>query len=540
MVLMTPFVTESFDSTVEVCAQSQSKKKKQKKSSSSSKKSSKKSSSKSKSSKKSSSKKSTSKKSSGSKSKSKSKGKSKSPTTSADAKKQQQKAQQEIKLTKQQIEENERLVKKSLNSLNSIKSDILVSEKQIAELSQRETQLSTQLTELDTKIAENEAKLAALRDNYLKVVKKMRLVKGKTDGLSFVFASKSFSQAIRRIRYLREFSKWREEQVAEISGLQTELKSQHEKLAQTKAEIDEVLAKERTVRSQLVAQRTKQDALVDELQRNGVALNSHLQKKQQEVNDLKSKIANLIAAEQRAAEEKRRKEEEAQRKAAEEKARQEAERQAQEEQKRKDEESKKKSESADKKKSADKKESTDKKKSADKKKDDGAYAEARKRKKRSDDTKKSEAKKDTKTEVTPSGGSFESMKGALPRPVSGAFKVVVPFGRHALPDLPSVEYDNPGIDAEVSAGASALAVFAGEVSGVYVLKGFDTVVIVNHGSYYTVYGNIATPAVKVGDKVKAGQSLGKLFVDTSDDNRTVIHFEVWKGREKLNPMSWIK
>ena len=31
MVLMTPFVTESFDSTVEVCAQSQSKKKKQKK-----------------------------------------------------------------------------------------------------------------------------------------------------------------------------------------------------------------------------------------------------------------------------------------------------------------------------------------------------------------------------------------------------------------------------------------------------------------------------------------------------------------------------
>ena len=132
------------------------------------------------------------------------------------------------------------------------------------------------------------------------------------------------------------------------------------------------------------------------------------------------------------------------------------------------------------------------------------------------------------------------MKGNLPRPVSGAFKVVVPFGRHSLPDLPSVEYDNPGIDAEVAPGSSAMAVYAGEVSGVYLLKGFDAVVIVNHGSYYTVYGNIATPIVKVGDKVKTGQALGKLFTDASDNNRTVIHFEVWKGREKQNPMLWIK
>ena len=523
MVLMTPIVTESFDSAVEVYAQSSSKKKKQKKSSSS-KKSSKKSSSKSKSSKKSSSKKSTSKKKSGSKSSSKTK----SPTTSADAKKQQQKAQQEIKLTKQQIEENERLVKKSLNDLNSIKSDISVSEKQISQLTGKISKLNEQLISLNAQIVDNEKKLTTLRDKYLKVVKKMRLVKGNTDGLTFIFASKSFSQAYRRLRYLREFSKWRENQVAEISKVQAELKQQHEALSATKSELDKVVEIEQQAKAKLLTQKSKQDVLVADLQRNGIALNSHLKKKQQEVNDLQNRIADLIAAEQRAAEEKRRKEEE-QRRLAEEKAQKEAEAKKEAERQKANEAKKTKAEED---KVKDKKKKDKGGESADKK--DRSYADARKRRER-DKSSKGSTKSASQDE-----SSFETMKGNLPRPVSGAFKVVVPFGRHSLPDLPSVEYDNPGIDAEVAPGSSAMAVFAGEVSGVYLLKGFDAVVIVNHGSYYTVYGNIATPIVKVGDKVKTGQALGKLFTDASDNNRTVIHFEVWKGREKQNPMLWIK
>ena len=101
-------------------------------------------------------------------------------------------------------------------------------------------------------------------------------------------------------------------------------------------------------------------------------------------------------------------------------------------------------------------------------------------------------------------------------------------------------YDNPGIDAETSAGASAQAVYGGKVSGVYVIPGFSTVVIVNHGSYYTVYGNIASPSVKVGDVVKQGQALGKLAAAEDDSSHSSIHFEVWKNRDKLNPLEWIR
>ena len=134
----------------------------------------------------------------------------------------------------------------------------------------------------------------------------------------------------------------------------------------------------------------------------------------------------------------------------------------------------------------------------------------------------------------PAASGFAQMKGSLPRPVAGAFRITSRFGRHSLPDLPNVMYDNPGIDA------SAQAVYGGKVSGVYVVPGYSTVVIVNHGNYYTVYGNIQNAAVKVGESVKQGQNLGKLAPSDDDTSHSSIHFEVWHNRDKMNPSEWIR
>ena len=92
----------------------------------------------------------------------------------------------------------------------------------------------------------------------------------------------------------------------------------------------------------------------------------------------------------------------------------------------------------------------------------------------------------------------------------------------------------------MQAGATAQAVYGGTVSGVYMIPGFSTVVIVNHGDYYTVYGNIASSSVKVGDRVRQGQSVGQLTVDPDNPGHSEIHFEVWKGKEKMNPQNWIR
>lgn len=481
------------------------------------------------------------------------------PATSAEMKRREESTQKEIRLTRQQIQENEKAVKTGLAQIERLDADIAVSRQKVNDMSRQVNTLDSRINSLNSQIDANRRQLDLMRDKYLKALKKMRLTRGKTSALAFIFASDNFNQALRRMRYLKEFSRWRDRQTDAINAKVDELDRQTRLLAGTKAEKNRVLRSQMTAQSNLESQRSRQDVLVADLRRNGQALKSHLAKKQAEANDLRNQIAALIAAEQRRAEEQRRVEE---RKRAEEERRLAEERRKAEEERRLEAEreqalaeaaesvkasKEKKKESAqvkEKRKSTKKKEQAKTKQEKQSKKQTskgGDYAQARKRKPRGDMASASagSSKAGDKAKAA-TGGSFEQHRGSLPRPVSGQFRITSRFGRHPLPELPDVVYDNPGIDAEVSPGASAQAVFAGRVSGVYMLPGYATVIIVNHGNYYTVYGNIASPGVKVGDNVKQGQSLGRVASDPDDSSHASIHFEVWKNRDKLNPSDWIR
>lgn len=460
----------------------------------------------------------------------------------------QEQAQREIRQTQEQLRENERKVKAGLAELGKISSDMTATQKQVDVLSGQVNQLNGQIAGLTQQIASGEKELERMRGQYLKAVKKMRLRKGSTSMLAFIFSADNFNQGLRRMRYLRQFSEWRGNQSAKIQKQMQTLKYQTELLGQTRQEKDRALAGETAARDKLRRQHDTQDALVVELKKNGSALRRHLQKKQSEANQLRNQIAAIIAEEQRKAEaERKRQEEEARR--AEEQRRLEAERKAEEqrqaEAKRNEDnkaltkDEKKARKEAEKRAEQQRRKEAERRKNEkkDKKEADSKYAEARKRAPRGN---AGSPNKSTPRQTAPAAGGFEQQRHRLPYPVNGSFKITSPFGRHPLPSLPNVEYDNPGVDAETSQGASAVAVYPGRVSGVYMLPGYNTVVIVNHGNYYTVYGNIQTPAVKAGDQVKTGQGLGKLAADSDDGNRTMIHFEVWHNREKLNPAEWLK
>lgn len=507
------------------------------------------------------------------------------PKTSAEARRQQEATQREIRLTEQQIKENDRSIKAGLNELGKLETDISASRKIIQTTTGQINALTGQINSLESGIAGNEKELKRLREEYLKAVKKMRVARKNHSDLAFIFASESFNQALRRMRYLKQFSQWKDRQSAAIDGKTKELKQQKTELADARSRHDATLRKQKAEEATLVQQHSRQDAIVADLKKNGDALKTHLSKKQAEANQLRNQIAALIAEEERKAAEERARKEKEERLAREREEQRIREAQEAEEARKaellasnedraketvKDNSGKDnaiaksdlnkdksvssketvKSDSKKEKvaKETKKKEQKEKKQKPQKvkepKKESGKnYADARKRRPRSQSGGQTEganavasASRNTQTV----GGNFGSMKGSLPKPASGAFKVTSRFGRQSLPDLPDVVYDNPGIDAEVSAGASALAVYAGKVSGVYMLPGYNTVVIVNHGNYYTVYGNIASPSVRIGDEVRAGQGLGSLATDEDDRSRSSIHFEVWRSREKLNPLDWIR
>lgn len=136
--------------------------------------------------------------------------------------------------------------------------------------------------------------------------------------------------------------------------------------------------------------------------------------------------------------------------------------------------------------------------------------------------------------------TFADLKGKLPFPITGNYTIVKKFGRQKHPSLPHVETDNAGIDMETSKGAAVRSVGAGEVSAVFKPDGYNTVVVIRHGSYLTVYANLGTVSVSTGQTVKAGQNIGTVYSDPNDNGRSVLHFEVRNGRTKENPEAWLR
>ena len=329
--------------------------------------------------------------------------------------------------------------------------------------------------------------------------------------LSFIFSAESFTQAYRRMRYLSQFSKWRQRKADEMGQIQSQLNARRDRMA--KLQLEQQLSRQLVIstRQKLVTKRTETDKIISTLKSEEKALKKLLKQKEQEALNLDRELERLIAEEQRKAEEARLAEE---RRKAEEKRRAEEQRKAQEEQQAKARQD-----------------------SIDKSRQDSA----------------SKVKPETKPETKPKSqyeqtveaerklsGSFEDNKGQLLFPVTGRYTIVRPFGLHTHPTLKYIKTDNSGIDIEVKAGGKARAIFNGTVSAIFRQPGFNNIVMIRHGSYISIYANIKSLTVKKGDTVKTGTILGDIYADPDDNNRAILHFEIRKEREKLNPELWVK
>ncbi|MCK4568642.1 MAG: peptidoglycan DD-metalloendopeptidase family protein [Bacteroidales bacterium] len=133
--------------------------------------------------------------------------------------------------------------------------------------------------------------------------------------------------------------------------------------------------------------------------------------------------------------------------------------------------------------------------------------------------------------------NFTSNKGKLPWPTERGI-VSSTFGEHQHPVLPRVKIKNNGIDILTGEGEYARAVFNGEVTRVISVPNFNNVVIVRHGEFLTVYSNLDEVMVSKGQKITTKQRIGRIYTD-HNENRTKLHFEIWKAKDLMNPSSWL-
>lgn len=421
-------------------------------------------------------------------------------------KKEQRDMRKAISRTAEQIESNKRNTARSLSRLEALDADMAVNARSIERISAQVDSIDGHIRVLNDSVDALEKKLGQMRESYARMVRRIHEhQRGSTSALAFIFSAETVSQGYRRMRYLKEVSAWRERRSMEIAERADTLRRQKEHLAAMHAEKAASLSQLAVARRDLKASQEQTAQIVDRLKKESTTLRQVLKEKEAKARALDAELDRLIAEEQRRQEELQRKEEERQRKLALEKQKKES------------------SSPAD--------------KGGKKSKDTGKTAPASPAKTRDKQQPRTYA---TADETRALSGSFESNKGRLLFPVSGRYRVVRPFGRRQHPELPHVVTDNAGIDIEVSAGATARAVFAGKVSAIFRQPGYNTIVMVRHGRYLTIYAGLTDITVRNGQELKQGQTIGKVFADPDDEGRALLHFELRREKEKLNPSLWVK
>lgn len=410
-------------------------------------------------------------------------------------KKEKQTLTREINDTNKKIKKNTRETSKQLNRLDALRADMKKQDVIITSTRRSADSIASAITTLGDSIKNLEQQLSELRRSYSKSLRKMQTLSVPSSAWGFVLSASDFNDAWSRIRYLRQLSTWRNKKAEAISNLCKTLSQRRGRLDTLAVQRGHALQRLDLASQQLARQQKETQSVVASLKKEESSLRAYLKEKKEQSKRLDRQIDKLIAEEQ---------------------ARQEAERKRRAE--------------------AEKKKKLEQEKAAKaKQKDQPAKKDTEKTEKKKEEPVDQYAEADRKLT-----GSFESNKGRLLFPVTGKYRIVRPFGRQQHPELEHVETENSGIDIAVSKGAVARAVFEGKVSAIFQQAGFNTIVMVRHGAYLTIYAGLSSVSVRNDQTLKAGQTIGSIATDPDNDNQCVLHFELRREREKLNPSLWVK
>ena len=139
--------------------------------------------------------------------------------------------------------------------------------------------------------------------------------------------------------------------------------------------------------------------------------------------------------------------------------------------------------------------------------------------------------------MTALSAEFVQNRGKLPWPVSKGM-IIGKFGEQPHPVLKSIKIKNNGIDISCEKNAVVKSVFAGSVVGKMNIPGFNNMVLIQHGKFYTVYSKMDEVYVKNGDQVVTGQEIGRVNT-AAEEHLAELHFEVWQEKSQVDPEHWL-
>ena len=403
-------------------------------------------------------------------------------------KREQQKLEKRISNTKKLLSKVKNNSQASLNEIRLIENQIKSREALVNLFDNQVRTAEMKIVQKKIEIKRLRAKLSSLKDQYRKMFLYAYKHRGNYNKVMYLLASSDYNEALRRNRYLKKVAKVQRKQAALIKQHQQLIYKEINQIDKEKQIKQQALLEKQNERQLIEKDKVKKEKSYQKFKKEEQALVSQLKEDERKKIQLKKQIDAAIRAD-----------------IAKEQAREAA----------------RKAEQV-------KKQETTPTTTAPTNSPATAATPAPKR-----------VATPVSTEGAAIGKSFETNRGRLPWPVDNG-SVTEKFGRNYHPTLSGIEWNNNGIDITCNKGSRVRAVFEGEVTTVFSVPGAGKVVIVKHGAYRTVYGNLAETFVGVGSKVSTKQAIGTLL---NDDGVSVCHFEVHQvvgvNPITLNPSLWI-
>lgn len=408
--------------------------------------------------------------------------------SSDELKRRREKYNEELEKLNREYEQTVNDKRSTLKQLSLLKAQINLREQKISNINSQVRLLDNQISESNNTVHSLQNQLDQLRKQYAAMIMFAYRNKSSYNKLMFIFASKDFNQSYKRLKYLQQFASYRERQANYIMGTEKDLHIKITELDNTKKEKNTLLKDQVKEKETLGKQRKDQTQVVVDLSRQQGDLKNQQRDLQRKIARTNQEIKDAIRKE---IEEARRRAEAAAKAAA-------------------------------------------------------AAAAAAGLNPSNPNNKnvtapaKNITAKSSNTEVlnaTPEAArlsnDFLGNKGSLPWPVTNGV-LVQGFGVYYTEGIKS---ENSGIDIKTNAGAPVRAVFQGDVRSVHNSQG-TYFVVVQHGEYFTVYSNLKTVSVSVGQKISTKQNIGTVAIE-SVTGIPNLNFQVWKGGTPVNPSTWL-
>jgi len=396
--------------------------------------------------------------------------------SSAQLKKQLEKINADIAALSKELAAKTKEKLLSQREVNALSQQLRLREDKIVVINAEVSNLSRQINENTKSVQALKAELEKMKADYEKMIMFAFRNKSAYNKMMFIFASKDFNQAFRRVKYLQQFTDARKIKVNEIEGVKKEIELKIAQLERDKKAQNELLKEQQNERSIIAKDRSEHQSQLNQIANQEKDFKGQLTQKQQE----KKKTEALVrAAVQREIAEQRRKEELERKRLAELEA----------------------------------------------KKVGKPVAEVEKKTPKKTD---SEVLRAT-PESAKLSADFKSNRGSLPWPVAQG-NIIRGFGRKVVGGLTSDDMD---VAIRTSTNAGVKVVFDGEV-----VQALPGVVVVKHGEYFSFYSNLASVSVRRGQKVSRGQQIGTAGSD-ADLGYSYVNFGLMQGMREFDPSPWL-